>query len=182
VIVAPFAIEADNRQGNINQNHSIASIPGCYLRGRIKQRIGMGADYARAMGSCPEVPGIQLHINPHKCEWRLIDPLYDDRKLLGELKMHMRSTRGVTIHELQGVESTDGKLDVHRIKTLCREVLAMVLRDVATVVKGPTPSLENIDALPGYYLLNPGLRTNWGQPIYEKDYDAWLAALQRGGQ
>lgn len=176
--IAPFAIEVDNQQ---NSDHSIASIPGCKLRGCISHRPKMGADYARGMATCPEIPGVHLQINPEQCKWRIEDPIYGDRSLCDEIRTHLSTHSGTRIHQVDGIEPTEGSIDVHRMKTLCREVFHMIERGACRVVKGPTPKMEDIDNLPGYYLANPGSRTQWNMPVYEKDIPAWQAALSRGG-
>jgi hypothetical protein len=67
------------------------------------------------------------------------------------------------------------------MKTLCREIVWLLNEGSVRVVKGATPEMDDIDELPGKYLLNPGLRTQTTQPTFEEDYDGWVNQLTRAG-
>jgi hypothetical protein len=67
------------------------------------------------------------------------------------------------------------------MKSLCRELIWVVESNHGRVVKGAIPNLEEVDDLPGHYLLNPGSRIYNSQPTYEKDWDEWVSQLTRAG-
>ena len=67
------------------------------------------------------------------------------------------------------------------MKSLCREIVWLLNDNSVKVIKGQTPTIKDVDALPGKYLLNPGARTNTTQPLYEEDYPAWLERLTMSG-
>lgn len=179
--VAPWGIEADHPR---NADLLIQSIPGCKLRGAVKasrtvvdQKTGeemVPLDQSRHLGQLPSLPGMQLHVNPGKLTYKIIDPMYEDKDLCERLAKRMVSAEmAVSVVEIRGVPPQEGKLDVDRMKTLCREMLWIVNANEGRVVMGPKPELEDIDDLEGEYLLNPGSMVQWGQPLYEKDLPAY---------
>lgn len=187
-IVAPFGIEADHPR---NSDLLIQSIPGCRLRSTIigsrpftdkRGDIRVPKDQTMALASLPRIPGMQLHVNPSKCTYVVSDPLAKDTELCARLTRWMReNTEMRSSSTIAGVPVLSGTLDAHRMKTLCREVFNLLVYDEAKVIAGPKPEMDEIDQLPGHYLLNPGMKTATTQPIYEKDWDDWVATLSHSG-
>jgi len=187
--VASFGVEIDTpRNGDVVLN----SIPGCRLRGAIAaskpgfaKRDGdtptIPRDQATHLGALPPIPGMQLHVNPAKCAYTIIDPLYEDDELCRRIQSAMRANERPISGEIRGVPPQKGELDVHRMKTLCRELHQLVETSYAKVVKGVLPSMEEIEDLPGKFLLNPGSVIPNSQPLFEEDMEAWVANLHKGG-
>lgn len=186
--VAPWGIEIYSSSNNANV--IVQSIPGCRLRGqmgpgKVKKDPVTGDEYVpgsgEVFGRYPSAPGQQLHVNPAKLSYRVIDPLNDDPDLLDRIQRKVAAHSSIIQNdvELRGVPNSEGKLDKDRIKTLCREMVWLVQNDMARVVKGPLPDMEDIEGLPGDFLLNPGSQVPNSQPRYEKDYDAWVSRLNR---
>ena len=181
--VAPFGIEIDV---NSNSDVIIQSIPGCRLRGKIRAgrfiRNAEGdedvPDSWMIYGKLPTVPGRQLHVHPETRSYRIIDPLHEDDELCDRLKRRLASLMIISSEtELRGCPPEKGTLDADRMKTLVREMTFLVKDDMAKVVKGVLPDKEDIDLLPGEYLLNPGSQVPNGHPRYEKDWDDWYAKV-----
>lgn len=193
VSVASFGIEADDPR---NCDLLIQSIPNCRLRSAIsgsKPTIVnkqdphnspvVPRDQAARLGTLPPLPGMQLHVNPSTCTYRVVDPLHGDEALCARIKRNMEEHGAVRSRtELDGVPPQKGVLDPHRLKTLVREMVWIVESGSAKVVKGSLPSMEDVEALPGNFLLNPGSRVPNTQPRYEKDLEAWVEKMgQTGG-
>jgi len=188
-IVLPFGVEIDTPR---NADVMLQSIPGCRLRGRIDAskpviiskigERGIPANQLKSSGVLPKIPGQQIHVNPDKLIYTIIDPLCDDENLCEQIRKGLENLGTLDFgSKLQGVPSVSGELDVHRMKTLCRELLWMLDTNYAKMVKGPKPDMEDIEELPGNFLLNPGSRIHNGQPQYEKDFPNWLDRLSRSG-
>ncbi len=186
--VPPFGVKADHPR---NCDLIIQGIPGCRLRSRITasrttvvntqdpdgEQV-IPPDQSRHLGILPEIPGMEIHVNPEKCTYKIIDPLCGNKKLLNRIKRGLeqdeRPFRGTNF---DGVPSQDGKLDVHRMKTLCRELVDLLEAEHMQMVKGPPPSREDVDELKGKYLLNPGARIPNSQPMFEEDMKAYNAKV-----
>jgi len=188
-IVQPFGIEVDERN---NSDVLLAGIPGCRLRSAIKasrtvKDVVSGQDMiptdpARHLGKLPPVPGMQLHVNPAKLSYTVIDPLHDDEDLCERIRLAMRSDgRPNRPNKVRGAPPLKGTLDKHRMKTLVRELLWFIRDGDMKVIKGPKPEMEDVDGLPGDYLLNPGSLAKSLQPEYEKDLDEYVDQLTRSG-
>jgi len=176
VVVPPFGIEISTPR---NSDMRIQSIPGCILRGAIKARAT-----CKIMPLMPEVPGMQLHVNPAKCAYTIIDPLHGNTALCEEIHKVLSQSDIIASwpgKSLNGVPLKSGELDVDRMKTLCREMLQILDSDHAVMVEGPKPDMEDIDDLPGDFLLNPGSVTRNAQPRYEKDLPAYEQRLGMAG-
>jgi len=189
ITVSPWGIEADHHR---NGNLIIQNIAGCKLRSRIdssrpvvdaKTGIeGIPVDQSVALASFPRTPGMRLYVDPEKCTYKITDPL--DKKDIEAIKRYFRSRQGMLAtvsDELKGVPDQEGTLDPHQIKSLCREMLWLVDSGDAKRISGPKPDMEDVDALPGKYLLNPGARVRNSQPRYEEDFDQWVSNLDRTG-
>lgn len=182
-IVPPFGIEADDPQ---LCDLMLQSIPGCRLRSRIKPTTTTVKGQIRTPTtqghSPPEAPGMQLHVNPADCSYVIHDPLNDDENAKSRIKRYLQLTTGARQDaQIRGAETVKGKLDKHRMKTLCREITWLIESGQVRVVKGAAPDPTDIDELPGDYLLNPGLQTMTTQPMFEKDFPGWLDQLTRSG-
>jgi len=140
-------------------------------------------DQAAYLGQFPEMPGMLLTVKPAELAYSLVDPLEDDEDLCEQIRSAME--RNSTFRgkgKLKGCPRQDGKLDVHRMKTLCRELVKMAELGFVRVRKGQVPTLEQVDAMPGRYLLNPGSTIPNGQPRYEDSLEDYVQNLNsRGG-
>ena len=83
--------------------------------------------------------------------------------------------------ELSGLKTKKGEVDADTMKTLCRELLCFIEAREAKVVKGPTPTKEQIEELPGDFLLNAANLSGYNQPRYEKDYPEWVRKMNSLG-
>lgn len=185
----PFGVKADHPR---NCDLAIQGIPGCRLRSRItatrtvtinsqgsdKDQQVIPPDQSRHLGLLPEIPGMELHVNPEKCTYKIVDPLHGDKKLLRRIQRGLeqdeRQFRGT---KFDGVPPQEGKLDKHRMKTLCRELLDLLDEKHVVMAKGPKPGLQEIDELDGNYLLNPGSKIPNSQPMFEKDMGEYNAKV-----
>jgi len=84
-------------------------------------------------------------------------------------------------NKIKGVDTQRGLLDVHRMKTLVREMTWLVNAGEARVIKGSLPKIDDVENMPGHFLLNPGSRTPNTQPQFEKDFPAWVERLTAAG-
>jgi len=182
-----FSVEADHPQ---NSDLLIQTIPGCRLRSSISgskpvrdattgKIIGVPKDRVLALGSLPRIPGMVITVFPLKKTYEITDGLEGEDEILAEIKRWLKENRqGGTDSELRPVPKSEGKLDANSMKTLCRELYHIVEADEGKLVEGPSSlSLEDIDDLPGDYLLNPGSRVFNTQPKLEKDFDSWVARM-----
>ena len=187
-VVAPFGIEADHPR---NCDLLIQSVPGLRLRGAISSTKSVTdvktgqqmvpRDQAAALGALPAIPGMQIHVNPAKRTYKVIDPLHGNKDLCARIRRAM-ALNGVRVTEtLDGAPPQEGVLDQHRMKSLVREMHDLLLNNEAKIVQGPHPSRDDIEDLPGKFLLNPGSRIPNGQPVYEKDLQGWVDSLNRSG-
>lgn len=188
ISVPPWGIEADHPT---NSDLLLQCIPGQRLRSALdgsKASLNVKTgdytiplDQSRSLASCPKLPGMQVHINPEKLTYSVIDPLRDNEPLLSRLERFLSQSAGRPVNsKLNGVEKLEGTLDPHQMKSLCREMMRLVNCGHAKLVRGALPEIDDIDELPGHYLLNPGSIVFNQQPRYEKDYADWIANLSRG--
>lgn len=189
VLVAPFGIEIDNPTCS---DCLIQSIPGVVLRGAIDcsrsikdNKTGdymVPRDRSMFLASFPKVPGMQLHVKPEELSYAIIDPLYENEDLCEKIHKFLNVNTAIrTGGVIKGVPTHHGELDKNRIKTLCREMFWLLSSEDARRVKGPIPDIDDIDNLPGYYLLNPGSTIMNAQPVYEKDLAGWVDRLSQTG-
>ena len=191
-----FGLEADERR---NGDILLQSIPGARLRGAIDaskptithpmQNMGdweptIPPDQSSGLGALPKIPGQQIFVNPDKLTYRIFDPLRDNEELCNRIVSAMK-VRGqsVSSDRINGLKEVSGKLHVDSMKTLCRELRWLLeAGDMKTILgTGDLPSMKEIDAMKGDYLLNPGATTKWLQPRYEKEVDSWTEQLARTG-
>ncbi len=189
VTIGPFAVEADHPR---NMDLMLQNIPNARLKSRlipsrtIKDTVSgddmTPKDQSRHLGVLPEIPGMRIHVNPIKSQYRIIDPLENDEDLQARVVRAMRSDeRAWQPKEVKGVKQQEGNLDVDHLKTLCRELRWLVDNGQARVAMGVLPELETIASMPGEFLLNPGSRVHNSQPQHEKDFPAWVARLDSVG-
>lgn len=188
-VVPPFGVEADHPR---NSDLLIQSVPGLRLRSAIDGakpitdvKTGdqvIPTDQAQMMSGFPKTPGMQIHVNPDDGSYAIIDPLFDDASLCERVTRYLNQKTGFRISgTIKGVPPQNGKLDVHRMKTLCRELVNIVNSGEGKIVKGALPDADDIEDLAGDFLLNPGSRVTNTQPTFEKDWDEWVAGLSRSG-
>ncbi len=187
--VQPFAIEADN---DTNSDIRLQGIPGETLRGAISAMRSVkdaitgeprtSRDMVSGLGSLPHVPGQVLSVDPANLKYRITDVLYSDEDQCDRLRAAINSRpdhpQRIT-GKLKGLAPQSGTLDKHRMKSLCRELLCLIESGEVQLVKGVKPSIEQIDDLPGDYMLNPGATFRNSQPRYERDLEAWIDNLNR---
>ena len=123
---------------------------------------------------------MQLTVTPAKLEYQVVDKVTEDQ--LEQIHLYMVDQGQASADgKLKKPDDVKGQLDVHRMKTLCRECFHLVEAGEAKIVDGPTPKMENISKLPGKFLLNPGSRVHNSQPTYEEDFDEWVENLAAQG-
>lgn len=186
----PFAIEADSPKnsdlliqalGNLRLRGSINAVKEVFDtkipedEGKKTRRVS-----ARLIDGVPDTPGMQLWINPAELTWKSVDPLYKNEKLLDRIKLALSRSDGIRIgRNFEGVPPREERIDEDRMKTLCRELLCFIESGEAKVVKGMKPDQEDVDDLPGRYLLNASNMGNWHQPKYVDQYDAWVERVNQ---
>lgn len=187
LIVTPFAVEADHPR---NSELLLQSIPNARLRSAFdgmkpaidrNGRPHVPVDQALTFASFPRTPGMQIHVNPKTCEYKIIDPLHKNEAACEALTQAVRARVPIGNQKFGGAPPQEGKLDVHQMKTLCRELFNIVEAGEAKCVRGDMPTMDDIDKLPGRYLLNPGSRVANTQPKYEDDFPAWVDNLSHSG-
>lgn len=184
--VAPWGIEADTMT---NGDVILKCLRPERLRGRIvpsktRKHPRTGDEFvpATAVPNFPEVPGMQLHVNPAVCEWKIIDPLRGNEELCAKILRRLKQLRQQSwADKLDGVPSKSGKVDIHMMKSLCREMWHLVTSGDARLVKGILPSMEDIEAMDGDFLLEPGSNMNTSRPKFEKDLPEYIRNLGRLG-
>jgi hypothetical protein len=194
VSVAPFAIEARTPR---NQDVVVQNLGRLRLRGAVSATVEVfdrtwedGEDDdevsvrptgAKLIEGVGPLPGMQLYVNPAECEWKTADPLYKDEKVLERLRKAMSRALGIMAvdQKLRGIKPKSGKIGQDEMKSLCKELVCMIEAGDAKVVKGMAPTMEDVDELPGRYLLNWSNQNQWKQPRYADEYDEWV---RRTGQ
>lgn len=185
--IPPFTVEADHPR---NCDLILQSIPGCRLRGSvdgsrhtIDAKTGdtrVPIDQARALASFPRTPGMHLSVDPRRLTYKITDPLFKNEAMLNRIQQHFKEA-GRSSTQVRGVAPLEGTLDKDRMKTLCREVAGLLELGHMKIVAGAKPDVDDIEELPGQFLLNPGSRVQNTQPRYETEYDDWVSRLSQGG-
>ena len=187
--VFPFAIEFDSCS---NSDYKLNSLPEYKFRSALKTHRtvmdnetgeeAVPVDMIQGLSMLPTIPGMQLHVNPTDRTFEIIDPLCDRQDLTDRIAKVINSQGAIRADKgVRGVPTVKGNLDVHRMKTLCREMVMLLDAGEAELVKGVKPSLQAISKLPGKFLLNPGSQIQNNLPRYEEDYDVWLENLKKHG-
>ena len=145
IVVPAFGVEADHPQ---LCDLLIQSIPGCRLRSRIRPTTTTVQGQIRTPQSQghspPEVPGMQLHVNPAELSYVIVDPLNSDEDAKSRIKRFLHLTTGARQDtNLRGVDTIKGTLDVHRMKSLCREIVWLLADGSVKMVKGAKPSKKH---------------------------------------
>ena len=171
----------------------IQSVPNCRLRSTIsatktiKDAVTgeemIPIDQSAHLGSFPVIPGMRFHVNPAKLSYKVTDPLSKDKDLCEKIRKKINQHGSIQItDELRGVPDKNGTVeDVHRMKTLCRELVWLLESGHAKIKKGPEPTMKDIDKLPGRYLLNARPGTITSQPMFEDELGEWRNMLARQG-
>ena len=154
-------------------------------KGSFSERTGeytVPLDQSRHLAAAPKIPGQELHVNPLKLTYKIVDPLCEKPELLTRLEKFLAQTTGRSIDgKLRGVPAVEGTLDPHQMKTLCREMWNLVQAKEARLVKGAMPDIDDIQGMAGHFLLDPGSIVPNTQPRYEKDFAAWVERLSSNG-
>ncbi len=189
VVVVPFGIEADAPRNN---QLLLQCVPGAELRSAIDgskpvvdRKTGdfmLPKDQANHLASFPKAPGMQIYVNPAALTYEISDPLYEDDKMCERITKWMKNNIPFdTETKVGGAPPLKGSLDQHRMKTLCRELFWLVDAGDAKRCQGVIPTLEDIEELPGEFLLNPGSRIGNTQPQFECNFDNWVTKLANLG-
>ncbi len=192
VIVPPFMIEADHPR---NCDLLLQAIPNCRLRSAIKasrttivnkqsedNEPVIPKDQARHLGSLPPIPGMRLRVDPANLTCEITDPLHENKVLLKKIESAMKADeRPHFTNGLKGLPPRTETLDVHRMKTLCREVIGLLEAKHVVMRKSMPPDMDGVKELPGHFLLNPGSRVPNSQPTFEKDLPGYVENLQKTG-
>jgi hypothetical protein len=190
VTVSPFTVEADHPT---NANLMIQGIGNVSLRSALKhtktvihastrnpvQR--MESAPAGLIGGLPmNIRGMTLRVDPAKLTWEVEDPLHDDEETCEKIRLAIRRSDSIAYtsgEKITGVPKREGKLNVHQMKTLVREVCWLLDAEHVKVVKGAEPDMEDVDSLPGRYLTNPFNPIQVRQPQFEDEMEAWIERL-----
>jgi len=191
--VAPFGVEMDAG----NKDVMLRSIQGQRVRSRINptrtikdSKTGMEmiiADEARVLAAYGEIPGQQVHVDPAKMTYVIYDPLTEKKheSTCDRIVAAMTRNGFFNVKKITGVPAQEGNFlhpkDPSRMRTLVRELLWLLDSGEARMVKGPKPDMDDIEAMPGKFILNAGEITPSHQPRYEEDYEAWLSKLTSSG-
>lgn len=189
-VIAPFAVQADHPrnsdlllqaiEGGIRLRSTVRADRRVFSR--VLQEEVIPPDQSTFLSKFPVIPGMVLAVNPAKLTWLVTDPLSEDPDLCAKIKSAMkRVSQFNTDARLEGEPDRQGRADAHRIKTLCREVRWLLDAGHVVEKKGAVPTLEEIAAMPGHFLLNPGSQVPNTQPRFEKDWDVWLEKLASYG-
>jgi len=189
VSVSPFVVEADGKRNN---DLLLQNIPNGRVRSRILAarptknaktgKVTISPDQVAGLGSLSEIPGQLIAVNPAKLEVVITDPLYQDEEMCHQIQHHIESRMGMVSGEIDGVPPRKEQLNIDRMKTLVRELVWIVKAENGRVVKGILPEMEDVESLPGEFLLNPGSRIPNSQPTYEKDLESWRQKMSSIGE
>ena len=189
VDVLAFGIEADHPR---NSDLLIQGVENCRLRSSIKPTKQImdeedGEPVERPVnawmvdGFPNRLSGMQLHVDPEKLTWKIVDPLEGNERVLAQIKKAVdRNTGYSTIDKLKGMPERSGTLGKDEMKTLVREMVGIINSGEAKVI-GMKPDMDDVDNLPGRYLLNISNREQWKQPRYEDELSDWERNLNRMG-
>ena len=193
--ILPFTIEADlPRNGQL----LIQCIPGkpklrsAFDGAKPAKRGGAGPDAEDPVvpttqnaffGDHPRLPGQRIRVNPEQLAYEITDPMYGNEEMCAKLGRWLEA-KGVysgSKTKRDGDKPKSGKLSVHRMKTLCRELLCVLNNGHGKLIDGAKFDLDDVNDLPGHFLLNPGSDVKNGQPTFEKDLDMWVDRLNSVG-
>jgi len=183
-LIPPFVVEADHPQ---NCDLMLQCIPGARLRSTIKSTTvdASGKNFRTQTvrnHQLPSVPGMRLAVHPLEGTYLISDPLNDDEDAQQALKAFLvRVNQASKDSVMKGEKEVRGKLDIHQMKSLCREVFNLAEEKVIKVIEGSVPTMQDILDMDGEFLLNPGSRISNTQPRFEIDFQTWVDQLSRSG-
>jgi len=188
-LVAPFAVEARHPRNSDLLIQSLTGVCERRLRSRLSPAIKVvdrnGKKHIKTPTlrgvSLPEIDGHILKVSPKDLEIEIIDPLKENDQQMEEFRRYIKATRGVD-ENIRACDPVKAKLDKHRMKTLCREVLNFINSE-EMVWHGSSAKFEmkDLEDLDGRYLLNPGSQIPNGQPSFEDELDAYREKLLNAG-
>jgi len=187
--VLPWTVEARHPR---NCDLYIQGLEGVRLRGCVRptkqvftrengEQVTATAPAGLINGLPNEIPGMRLHVDPARGMYKVTDPLRDDEDMCDRIRRAMTKSQVTVSNKIRGMPPKEGRLDRDRIKTLVREMRWLVEADEARVVEGILPTEEAMNAMPGDYLTDPRGGSQWRQPRYERDMQAWVDGLNRVG-
>lgn len=192
LVVAPFTMEADHpRNCELKLMcipHRLRSAfngnkPVTYTRNNGRVVSYIPKDQLATFGSCPAMPGMTLYVNPLKGIYRIEDPLYGDKETCEDVGRWLKEVSAIRSGAtFDGAPPIEASIDMHQMKSLCREMYRIITSGEGKVVgRGVMPSIEDIDNMPGKYLLDPGLQVPTSRPRYEDDLQGWVDRLNHSG-
>lgn len=189
--VTPFGIEAASPRNcdlqlvslDLRLRSAISPVKQVFVKDpETGEQITIPAPAKMIPGLPGTIPGMQLHVDPSKGNWKMIDPLHGDESLCEKIKRAIDAvTETKTASKIKGISPKGGKLGRDEMKTLVREMRWLLDSGDARVATGSAPDMEDVDELPGDYLSNPGGLIQLHQPRYEKDMAGWVQSLNRVG-
>lgn len=188
-VISPFTIEIDHPR---NSPVMLQTITNLRIRSAFdgmkpaKDATGVERvpiDQALAFAGCPRMPGQRITVNPIRLTYEVTDPLHGNKEACDKFAMWLKSNgRGLASNtRLDGEPPKSGELDIHQMKTLCRELLGIVQAGWAKLVVGRMPTEEEIASMKGRFILDPGLRIPSMRPKFEDELDSWKDGLSRAG-
>lgn len=187
-MVAPFTVEADHPKNSDLLVQSLTGVCNRRLRSALKSSIPVHGRRGKKTVKAPtlkgeilpEVVGMYLQVNPADLEITISDPLADNVTQQEDLKRYIKQTRG-TSENMTFIETTTHKLNEHRMKTLCEEILLFIGAGEMKLVEGPKYTQDDVDSLPGRYLQNPGSLVRSGQPMFRDQMEEYENKLLNAG-
>jgi len=197
VTVPPFEVEVHTPR---NQDIMVQCLGNMRLRGAVRSTVDVfdkqwldddedqdaedlptRSAPARLIEGISDLPGMRIMIHPGELKWKVYDPLHKKEKTFKKIKRAMKRAFGVISvgDTLGGVKPRMGVMDEHTMKSFIREILCFIISEEVRVVKGVAPSIEDVNALPGRYLLNNSNVGNWHQPRFEDQYNTWVDDMNR---
>jgi len=188
-LIAPFAVEANHPRNSDLLIQSLTGICERRLRSRISPAVKVidrnGKQHIKTPVlhgiSLPEVDGHVLKVSPKDLTIEIVDPLATNDQQMEEFRRYVKATRG-TEENLRACDTVEARLDPHRMKTLCREVLQYIAAgEMEWCDATPRFSLSDVESLEGRFLLNPGSQIPNNQPTFEDEMEAYKEKLLNSG-
>ena len=128
------------------------------------------------MSSMPSIPGEHLEVDLGKKQIRFYDPLADDEQRVKRINRVLKMANlGEDDRTPKPEERT---VDDDTLVTLLHELHRMKEAGCVSVVgNGRFPTLQEIEAAPGYELFDPGSQSQ-SKPRYKKDRDAHIDKIE----
>lgn len=188
---SPVTFELGDDYGrNIHVLSLDLTLRGNWSQARMQSRKAVGPDgepvhiggrsLGDAMSRMPEIPGIRITLDPRRLTAALHDPLKDDPELFAMACKRLNEAQHVgTDLQYRPMADVTKELEPDEFKTLTEELVYKVGHGMARVVKGELPSLDQVDALEGDYLYDPGCSVKDDRPRYRKDVSDWKKRINR---